>query len=137
MTSIRKKGQKPMNKTDFHKGQKVYLYSLPSARYSNTGPCIFERQVISVGSKYITVADANSHIEPIKFDIHDDFRQKTDYSPSYKLYLSEQDIYDDIERKQLFQEIKERFSFRNQYKLSTLKQISALLDADIDSETEN
>lgn len=80
-----------MHKNDFKVGQTVYL------KTRKFGMCweseeIEEATIKTIGRKYITVAV--SPWREYQFDMEENFREKTDTSPTYDLYLSRQDIYD-------------------------------------------
>ena len=80
-----------MHKNDFKVGPTV---SLKTRRF---GMCweseeIEEATIKTIGRKYITVAV--SPYREYQFDIEENFREKSDTSPTYVLYLSRQDIYD-------------------------------------------
>jgi len=80
-----------MNKSDFHVGQTVYLkkvYRLPEC-WKNEH--IEKGVVTKIGRKYITVRLYNWDYQ---FEIDENFRQKTDYSIDFELFLTEQDIRD-------------------------------------------
>lgn len=99
-----------MKKEDFKPGQTVYL--LPARmmnwEYLRIEKQIRETKVVSVGRKYITVEYANT-----KFDITNDFREVTNYSIEYKLYLSKEDIQEDIKRRKMEERISTAFHFPN------------------------
>lgn len=81
-----------MNKTDFKKGQTVFVKCVGNA-YRKNGDNVLEAIVKTVGSKYITVS-LNSWND-VKFEIDRNFRQVADFSASYVLYLSREDIEND------------------------------------------
>ena len=99
-----------MKKVDFKKGQTVYLLPVRfmAFEYRRIEKRILETKVLSVGRKYITV-----HYGKIKFDIANDFREVTNYSVDYKLYLSKEDIFRDFQRKQMEERITTAFHFPN------------------------
>ena len=97
-----------MKKEDFKPGQTVYLLPVRMMKweYLRIEKQIRETKVVSVGRKYITVEYANT-----KFDITNDFREVTNYSIEYKLYLSKEDIKNDIKRRQMEERISTAFHF--------------------------
>lgn len=99
-----------MKKEDFKKGQTVYLIPVRMMKwdYLRIEKQIRETKVVSVGRKYITVEYANT-----KFDITRDFLEVTQYSIEYKLYLSKEDIKNDIKRRQMEERISTAFHFPN------------------------
>lgn len=102
-----------MKKEDFTKGQKVYLYLVGnSVRYAKTKEDrIVEAEVISVGRKYITVR--RMHYD-IRFDINNNFRHVYEYGGAdYILFLTKQDIYAMLERKEKLTYIKNFFRTEN------------------------
>ena len=89
-------GGMTMDKNCFAKGQTVYLLNLSDGR-GRKGQ-IEEATVVSVGRKYIT---ANLWNWDYKFDMEDDFREKSNYSPTYKLFISRDDALHYIDRIEL------------------------------------
>lgn len=95
-----------MTKEDFYKGQTVYLLLVNNeARGRTIEQRIKETKITSVGRKYIEVDYCNG----IKFEIENNFREKSDYCPNYVLYLSKEDIYADIKRTQKENNIEKAF----------------------------
>lgn len=78
-----------MTKEDFKPGQTVYLLPIKymAYEYRVIEKRIKETKVLSVGRKYITVEYGKT-----KFDIGNEFREVTNYSIEYKLFLSKKDI---------------------------------------------
>lgn len=99
-----------MKKEDFKPGQTVYLLpvALMARDYLRIEKGIKETTVLSVGRKYIAVKFGN-----IRFDITNDFREVTDYSVYYKLYLSKEDIKNDIKRRKMEERVQTAFHFPN------------------------
>lgn len=110
-----------MKLSDFEKGQIVYV---KESVYRQKEPEIHEANVVSVGRKYVTVK-TNGWRE-IKFDASNEFRQVTDYTPTFYLYLSKEDIYKEMERNRKERKLEEYFSYR--YRV-----ISKLSDDDLES----
>lgn len=101
-----------MKKEDFKKGQTVYLLPVRfmAFDYLRIEKRIIETTVLSVGRKYITV---HYYREGIRFDINNDFREVTNHSVEYKLYLSKEDIQNDFKRRQMEERITTAFHFPN------------------------
>ena len=77
-------------KQDFHVGQTVYLYHERNhCKGSTIEERIIETKVISVGRRYLAV----NYWGRMEFDMTNNFRQKTIYSPEFVLYLSKEEIY--------------------------------------------
>lgn len=84
-----------MKKEDFAPGQTVYLFEVRNfSRNDTIESRIKEVKIKSVGRKYVTVEFWGG----MKFDMTKGFRQVTDYSPMYALYLTKDDIYKAIRR---------------------------------------
>lgn len=87
-------------KSDFKKGQKVYLYVTGNeARRTKPGieNRIREAVVKTVGRKYITVGYPNRQYFEAKFEIDNDFRQFYETGTvDFILYLTKEDIYEDL-----------------------------------------
>lgn len=114
-----------MEKSDFKVGQMVFL------KTRSYGMCwekekIEEATVTTIGRKYITVAV--SPWRKYQFDIEENFREKTDTSPTYDLYLSKQDIYDYWQKEYLLWKIcRELTMYGDTVDLSELKSIAQIL----------
>lgn len=98
-----------MKKEDFTPGQTVYLLPVRfmAHDYLRIEKRIIETTVLSVGRKYIKVKFCGG----IQFEIENDFREKTNYSIEYKLFLSKEDIKNDIKRRQIEERITTAFHF--------------------------
>lgn len=97
-----------MEKKDFHKGQTVWIYLVGNAaRGTKTlEERIQEWEVVSVGRKYITCRDNNCSWREAKFDIENDFRHVYDRgTENYVLYLSKEDILNEIYKSTLISNI--------------------------------
>lgn len=115
-----------MKKEDFKPGQTVYLIPLRMMQwdYLRIEKQIRETKVVSVGRKYITVEYCN-----IKFDITNDFLEVTNYAISYKLYLSKEDIKNDIKRRQMEERISTAFHFPNHVtRKMTFEELQTIFD---------
>lgn len=110
-----------MTLSDFKKRQIVYV---KESVYRQKEPEIHEANVISVGRKYVTVK-MNGWRE-IKFDASDDFRQVTDYTPTFYLYLSKEDIHKEMERNRKERKLEEYFSWQR-------RMAAKLSDEDLES----
>ena len=99
-----------MKKEDFKPGQTVYLLSVRFMGYDyhRIEKRIIETLVVAVGRKYITVKHLN-----IKFDIANDFKESTNYSIEYKLFLSKEDIQLDFKRRKMEDRVSTAFHFPN------------------------
>ena len=97
-----------MNKDDFKPGQTVYLLPVKflAFDYLRIEKRIIETKALFVGRKYITVEYGR-----IRFDISNDFREVTNYSIEFKLYLSKEDIQNDFKRKKMEERIQTAFHF--------------------------
>ena len=87
-----------MTKEDFYPGQKVYLLQVLNFRDKTLDQRITEVEVKSVGRRYVTV----NFYGNMKFDISINFKEVTEYTPNYRLYLKREDI--DYEMKRLSDE---------------------------------
>lgn len=81
-----------MTRDDFKVGQTVYLKTISHVFDCWKNERLIEAVVTKIGRKYIHVSDV-PHRE-YRFDINNNFREVTAYTPSYGLYLSKQDIFD-------------------------------------------
>ncbi|PGO29190.1 hypothetical protein CN984_12145 [Bacillus cereus] len=114
-------------------GQKVYLE--PCNNQSRRSKEIRESEVKKVGRKYFFVGNVgeehNQEYLWIKFYIKD-LRQVTDYSPSWMLYFSRQEILDRQEYITLMSEISDLFrygsSYHNRADKITLEQLRKIKD---------
>lgn len=128
-------------KLDLEKGQEVVVrYINDRIRYTkdrtinNIDKWTSNGKVTKVGRKYIEV-NMNGLLE--KFDIEYDYVQKTNIgSPDYKLYLSKEEIINEIETEELYTEVKKYFgNWRNigKFTLSQLKQILDIVNENRES----
>lgn len=120
-----------MNKSDFHVGQTVYLkkvYRLPECWKNEY---IEEGVVTKIGRKYITVRLYNWDYQ---FEIDENFRQKTDYSIDFELFLTKQDVRDYWQRAFIIQTLEKIFSYskissrKNEISLEKLIAIAKILE---------
>lgn len=96
-----------MTLSDFKKGQIVYVKEYD---FGQKEPTIHEANVVCVGRKYVTVK--MNRWREIKFDASNDFRQVTDRTPTFYLYLSKEDIQKEMERKRKERKLEEYFTYR-------------------------
>lgn len=89
-----------MKKEDFYKGQTVWVYLTGNAARGRktTEERIQEWEVLKVGRKYITAKPKVGGWEQ-RFDIENNFRHVYTYGTSdYELHLTEEEIYEEVER---------------------------------------
>ncbi len=100
-----------MKKGDFKPGQTVYVLPVRFMEfdYLRIEKRIMEAKVLSVGRKYITVDFGRQ----LRFDMTNDFREATDYVVSYRLFLSKEDIKNELKRRQMEERVKSAFYFPN------------------------
>lgn len=111
-----------MRKEDFYKGQTVWVYLIGNAARGRktTEERIQEWEIIKVGRKYITAKSKNGGRER-RFDIENNFRHVYTYGTSdYELYLTKEEIYEEIERSNRIKYIEQfcRWERRNLNKMS-------------------
>lgn len=120
-------------------GQRVYLKIIKgsnAARYidkdeaDNIELWIKEKVVTKIGRKYITVMDSvESTCGEEKFDITENFAHYyTVGNAEYELYLSKEDILDDIKCEELYYDIKKLFSSWGNKREFTLAQLQKVKD---------
>lgn len=111
-----------MEKEDFYKRQTVWVYLIGNAARgrTTTEERIQEWEVVKVGRKYITAKPKSGGREE-RFDIENNFRHVYTYGTSdYELHLTEEEIYEEIERSNRIEYIEKfcRWDRRNLCKLS-------------------
>lgn len=85
-----------MTQKDFQVGQTVFLFHIRNFENESVENRIRRVKVLSVDEAYVTV----DFWEKVRFDIKNCLQKDTDpYSPSWKLFLSREAIYDYINRK--------------------------------------
>lgn len=108
-------------------GQKLFLLNVGN-NARRVPQVLTPATVTKVGRKYFTVArDAHRGWE---IDFHlESWIEKTEYSPGWAIYLSEQEWEDEEEASRLYDEIQRLAfdSFRPVLPLETLRKIRALL----------
>lgn len=99
-----------MKKEDFKPGQTVYLLPVKFMAYEFRviEKRIIETTVAAAGRKYITVEHGN-----IRFDIGNDFREVTNHSIEFQLFLSKKDIENEFKRKKMEERVQTAFHFPN------------------------
>lgn len=111
------------------KGQTVYLKAVGNNARDREDIYYAEAEITKVGRKYIAVKHNWSEYQ---FEINNSYREKTIYSPSWELYFSVQDIYDEEERVKLFRELNLEFNYiggsAKDCSLDQLKRIKSILD---------
>ena len=70
----------------FEIGQKVYL--LPVRKGRKMRPVVYCGSVVKIGRKYIKVAIGEPAYRSVEFDMTGNFREKTEYSPDWTIYMS-------------------------------------------------
>lgn len=120
-----------MKKEDFQKGQTVYLLLLSNAARGKHGEeLIMESTVTAIGNKYITVSPGY-YRGRVRFEIDDNFRQHSDYSPEHKLFLSRQEIVNRMEKEKLlcwFRNSFRIFSQNKDFSLTALREAKEILE---------
>lgn len=125
-----------MKKEDFTKGQLVYLYVIGGSneyrrlksRNETDVPIdkrIIPTTVVNIGKRFITVDYAN-----LKFDMTDDFKEYSNYSKDYELFLDKEYIYNKNKSDNLFNCIKHYFSntYKNVFTVEQLEQVVNILN---------
>lgn len=121
-----------MTRNDFMVGQTVYLKTISSLYECWKNERFITGVVTKVGRKYITVQDGP--FREYRFNIANDFRQETQYSPEYQLFLSERSVYKYWQSKYLKFEIEKKFArYGNSIDLRTLERIAKELNIPIES----
>lgn len=129
-----------MRKLQIKKGDKVIIAIIKDSNASryinmeleNIDSWTFEGNVITVSKKYITVETQKGQI---KFDIDDDYREKyIRGGADYKLYLSKDEIYNEIESENLYDEILSKLPRFGKPTLSleALRAIKEIIDSEIE-----
>ncbi|MFR3727703.1 hypothetical protein [Lacrimispora sp.] len=120
-----------MKKEDFHKGQTVYLLLLCNAARGKHGEeLIREATVTAIGNKYITVSPGY-YSTNVRFEIENNFREHSDYSPEHKLFLSREEIVDRLEKEKLlcwFRDSFRIFSQSKDFSLTALREAKEILE---------
>lgn len=115
-----------MTREDFYVGQTVYLFHEWNCLNGlSIEDRIVETKVISVGRKYLAV----DHCGQMKFDMTNNFEEKTLYTPKYTLHLSKEAIYRKIETQRQYRSIRDELE-RHLWRvpLEGLQEIKAVID---------
>jgi hypothetical protein len=129
-----------MEKKDFKIGQIVYLKIVEGSNAarrinkSNTEEWIKEKIVTKIGNKFISVANADDdRYGEEKFDMTNNFSHYyTCGGQDYELYLSREDILNDIQSEKLYSEIQSKFSGwknKRKYSLEQLQSIAQIINS--------
>lgn len=94
-----------MKLSDFQKGQTVYI----RGGYRKSDVEIREVKVQSVGRKYVTV----DYWGGMKFDATKNFVEVKNYTPNYKLYLSREQIENEVLRGEKESKVSSSFRWEN------------------------
>lgn len=103
-------------------GRKIYLKPINNAsRYSNE---ILEAEVVKVGRKYFEInrgAVKKYYIETLQ--------PVSEYVPDYKIYFSEQEIFDEREYDKLLSQIRSKFDMwaKKDLTLEQLRKITKII----------
>lgn len=126
---------KTVTRNDFMVGQTVYLKTISHLFDSWKKERIVKGVVSKVGRKYITVK-YNSY--EYRFNIENDFEQETDYAVEYKLFLTEQAVYDYWQSTYLRTEIN-KFLARNgkRLQLRALKEVAQAIGIPLEYQKED
>lgn len=122
-----------MKKSDFKKGQTVYLQWInDKARYLENSEIKIEKAIVtSVSSKYITTGEEYSKCQ---FEIDNNFNHKVDCGSSrYKLLLYPEQLEEENQAKEYLKIISDNFdnswgSFKSDLPLEKLKKICDIIN---------
>ncbi|WP_291567166.1 MULTISPECIES: hypothetical protein [unclassified Clostridium] len=105
---------------------------------NNIEEWIYKGEITKLGRKYVTVKFGRyedgkiNYFHEEKFNVEDDYRQVwTAGGADYKLYLTKQDILDEIESGKLYDQIKSEFSgYKNKgrFTLDKLRMIKEIIE---------
>ena len=125
------------NLKDFSKGQTVWVELTGNARrhINKKEELIEEWEVISVGRKYVTAMRKNGNDIGVKFQETDGnyggLIEKSEYCVDYVLYPSKEAISDKLEKEDLVDWIKGKFSGygnKSVYSLEQLRKVKEILE---------
>lgn len=96
-----------MKKEDFKVGQTVWIYLIGNAARDVRAEeeRIEEWEVVSVGKKYLRAKKKGWDYGDVKFDMSDNFCQRSDYLPNYELYLTKEALLKELWRRKVRKEI--------------------------------
>lgn len=124
-----------MTRNDFMVGQTVYLKTISNSCECWKNERFITGVVTKVGRKYITVQDGP--FREYRFNIENNFRQETQYSAMYQLFLSEHAVYKYWRSKRLKFEIEKKFErYGNSIDLRTLERVATELDIPLNTPKE-
>lgn len=117
-----------MKRENFHVGQTVYLFHIGDRGCkTNIEERIIETKVVSIGRKYLKVDYWGK--TKMEFDMTDDFREKTIYTPNYQLYLTKEDIYRVVNTHHLYLVVRHKLNTTlSNIPMEGLQEISAIID---------
>ena len=106
-------------------GQGLYLVFSSGYGASKGQSC----EVVKVGRKYFEVRQNKTTKYTSQFHL-EDWREKSEYTPRYRIYESEQHYLDEIERDKLHRCIQEKFHYRynNKFTLQQLREAARALN---------
>lgn len=116
-----------MTTTEFNIGDTVYLKAVGNNARRDKEARIAEFQIKKIGKKYLEVWKSDMEYYTVKFNMEDDFREATNYSPNWKLYFSKQEILDEEEALKITEEIRKVFNRFGRVNLS-LDQLRKIKD---------
>jgi len=110
------------------KGDKVYIVEIRR----RAEPIIHEKEILSVGTKYITVNIYDGR--ETRFSKQPPYRQDTNYTPDYSMYFNVQEYHDSVELNKLRQAIQSEtsgYSFKPT--LETARKLAEILNIEVPS----
>lgn len=115
---------------DFKVGQTVWIRLTGNAIRGKCGDELIEEWVIDkIGRKYITASKKTGYPKGIIFEkgygYKDRFVEKTDYFVDYIMYETEQEIRDEMEKDEIYRDIRLFFDSFNKSKL-TIEQLRSI-----------
>ena len=119
-----------MDLKDFKVGQTVWIMLTGNASRRKCGDELIEEWVIDkIGRKYITASKKTGYPKGIIFEkgygYKDRFVEKTDYCVDYIMYETEQEIRDEMEKDEIYRDIRLFFDSFNKSKL-TIEQLRSI-----------
>lgn len=114
------------NKKDFTVGQIVFLKLTGNeARGKSDEKLIVEREVKSIGNKFVTVGYVGEEYGTVKIKLEDGC-EHSNYTSNYSLYLTKDDILDEFKLSKLTREIFGTFGFNKKLTLNQIERIYAI-----------
>ena len=113
--------------------QKVLLKNTAGHYKDGVMNHVQEWEIVKVGRKYYTVRRDNQKWTDMRFYIEDRTQFNGDYSGSWKLYFSSQEILDEIESNDIYRSLSELFcSYRKaNLNLEQLRRIQTIIKEDV------